>query len=93
MKLGYTKLKPIVKGVTHMTKIQKKYWVDILLLISGVICLATGYILDFHIIRSRELKQYHIWSGYVMTAAIVLHVIWNAGWLGNMTKQIFGKKK
>ncbi|MDF2563606.1 MAG: hypothetical protein K0Q53_1 [Massilibacillus sp.] len=76
-----------------MTKVMKNYWVDIILLISGVVCLGTGYAIDFHLASTREVgmlvKKMHIWTGYIMTIAILLHVILHMSWLKNVTCKNF----
>lgn len=80
-----------------MTKVVKNYWVDIILLISGVICIATGYVIDFHMLSTKEqamiIKHIHVWSGYFMTIAVIFHVIWHMNWLKNVTGQIFSAPK
>ncbi|MBP2631555.1 MAG: hypothetical protein H6Q70_2183 [Firmicutes bacterium] len=80
-----------------MTKVVKNYWMDIILLISGGVCIGTGYVIDFHLTSTRELammmKKIHIWSGYIMTVAVFFHVIWHMSWLKNVTSQIFSVPK
>lgn len=80
-----------------MTNVVKNYWMDIILLISGVVCLVTGYVMDFHLTSTREahvlMKNLHIWTGYIMTIALIFHVIWHMSWLKNVTCQIFSSAK
>jgi len=80
-----------------MTKVVKNYWMDIVLLVSGVVCIGTGYVIDFRLSSTREIgmmmKQIHIWSGYIMTIAVLFHVIWHMSWLKNVTGQIFSTSK
>lgn len=79
-----------------MAKMQKNYWTDMVLILSGIICVVTGYIFYFKVGGVREIlqmvKSVHIYSAYVMTAALVLHVVYHFGWLRQVTKQIPAKK-
>lgn len=78
-----------------MTKMQKNYWIDIVLLLSGLICVLSGYILDFRLI-SREwigfYKMLHSYSAYLMTIAMVLHFILHWNWMLQVSRQAFSKK-
>ncbi len=78
-----------------MTKIQKNYWIDIVLLLSGLICVLSGYILDFRLI-SREwigfYKNLHSISAYLMTIAMILHFIFHWNWMLQVSRQLVGKK-
>ena len=74
---------------------KKNFWLDVILLISGLICIVTGICLDFHIFPRgdmdilRTFRHVHIYSGYVMAAVLIFHVAWHAGWLKNSAKKIF----
>ena len=76
---------------------KKNYYVDLLLFISGVICIATGVIIDFHLFSGGKatkimLTDWHIYSGYTMMAGLLLHLAWHWGWVKNVTKLLFGNK-
>ena len=75
----------------------KNFWIDVILFISGMICIVTGIILDFHLISGgREifhtLRRIHIYSGYVMAIGIILHVFLHVNWIKTAVKNIFFKK-
>lgn len=60
---------------------------NLLLLIGGIICLASGYILDFKIFREvfdrpkmRIIKEIHIWSGYFFTLFLIWHTLNKLSW-------------
>ena len=78
---------------------KRNFWLDVLLFISGLLCISTGIILDFHLIAIADftilhkLRTIHIYSGYVMAAGIILHIAWHAGWIKSATKQLFFKDR
>lgn len=61
-----------------MKRVKWQVGIDILLLISMLAVLVTGYILDFHLVERPGrgiVKQIHIYGGYVATVLVILHVI------------------
>ncbi len=61
-----------------MKRVKWQVMIDILLLVSMLAVLVTGYILDFHLAeRSGRgiIKKIHIYGGYAATILVVLHVI------------------
>ena len=59
---------------------KKNYGLDWLLFLSGLACIATGIILDFHLIPGgKEAKgpfvMVHRYSGYIMAVAILIKLI------------------
>ena len=83
--------------VAKLDKLQRKYWVDFLLLISFLFCMTTGYLLEFksnvavYLGRSGfgVVKEIHSWSAYVITALIIIHCLENFSWFKTMTKKVF----
>ncbi|MBO4402019.1 MAG: DUF4405 domain-containing protein [Selenomonadaceae bacterium] len=75
----------------------KNFWLDVALFVSGIICIVTGVMLDFHLLPSgdmdirRLVRKIHTYSGYVMAVALIFHVAWHGGWLKAAAKQIFTK--
>ena len=64
-----------------------------ILFLSGLICIVTGIILDFHLVEGgREARKIyrlvHTYSGYVMAVGILIHLIWHADWIKGATKKI-----
>ena len=77
---------------------KKNYWLDWLLFLSGLVCISTGILLDFHLIPGgREAKgpfvMVHRYSGYIMAVGILLHLVWHKSWISAMTKKVFGKQR
>lgn len=76
---------------------RRNFWLDVILLISGAICIGTGLSLDFYLLPAGDfeiryqMRQIHIYSGYVLSAGIILHVAWHAGWFKAAARQFFSK--
>ena len=61
-----------------MKRVKWQVGIDLLLLLSMLAVLVTGYILDFHLVERPGrgiIKQIHIYGGYAATVLVVLHVI------------------
>lgn len=76
---------------------KKNFWLDVILFLSGLICIVTGIMMDFHLTPGgREARflvhNLHIYSGYVMAVGIIFHIIWHGGWIKSAAKNIFRKK-
>jgi hypothetical protein len=76
---------------------KRNFGLDVLLFLSGLICIGTGICLDFHLLAISDyeflhkLRDIHIYSGYVMAVGIIFHIAWHAGWIKSVTKQLFFK--
>ena len=76
---------------------RRNFWLDVILFISGAICIGTGIALDFHLLPAGDfeirhtVRNVHIYSGYVMAVGIILHVAWHLSWLKAAARQIFTK--
>lgn len=58
------------------------YYMNCGLLLVGIVCLVTGYVIDFKFFRTifeREtigtIKHFHKWSGYFFTGFLVWHLM------------------
>lgn len=76
---------------------KKNFLLDVVLFISSLICIATGIVMDFHLISGgREIRffirQAHIYAGYVMAICAVIHLVWHVSWIKTAAKNIFLKK-
>lgn len=76
---------------------RKNYYLDLVLLVSGLICIVTGVVIDFHLFSGGKpvkiiLVDIHTYSGYVMLAGLVLHLKWHWRFIVQMTRQVFLKK-
>ncbi len=79
------------------------YIIDVGLAITFLISAVTGIIkfpeltkyfrAVYLTIPARTLNFLHDWSGIVMTALVLVHIILHWKWIVAMTKKIFGKKK
>ncbi len=76
---------------------KRNFWLDVLLFLSGAICIVTGICLDFHLLPQgdfgirRIVKDIHVYSGYIMAVGIIFHIAWHSGWIKSVTKQLFFK--
>lgn len=74
---------------------KKNFYLDLLLFVSGVICIATGIVLDFHLFggfgNGRALKgiisDIHTYSGYIMMVGLIFHIIWHWKWIKAVAKK------
>ena len=69
---------------------KRNYILDVILFIAAAICIFTGVALDFQWF-GKGLKGLHTYSGYIMAAGILLHLIWHWNWIRSV-KKIFAKK-
>ena len=95
--IRYYKGRQIPHSNERMFFMKRNYYLDCLLFISGIICIVTGLMLDFHLISGgkevRSLyKHIHIYSGYFMGLALIIHLLWHKGWISQATKKILGRK-
>ncbi|WP_158291426.1 DUF4405 domain-containing protein [Desulfosporosinus sp. Sb-LF] len=70
---------------------EKNYYINVPLTIIGFACLISGFLigdksLSFGGINMRSL---HVWTGYIMTGLIVLHLVMHVKWIKNITLGIF----
>lgn len=80
-----------------ISKVDKNYFLDIVLGIIGLVCAITGLIIDF---KPQEfsavvgmVKHLHIWSGYAVIVLVSIHLLWHFSWLEVMTKSIAKVRK
>ena len=74
---------------------KKNFTLDVILLVSALICFITGVMMDFHMIPGgkemrRPFKLLHTYSGYVMAVGIILHLAWHTAWIKSSARKIFG---
>lgn len=74
-----------------LSKSEKNYFVNIPLTVMALVCIVTGFLLDFKS-TAFNAKSLHIWSGYIMTGILVLHFLLHVEWVANLTKTIVRKK-
>lgn len=77
-----------------MTKAEKNYYIDIGLLLIGVVCILTGFALAFKpaflttVLPVFRMKSLHEWTGYLLTALIIVHLLLHFSWMQSMTNLI-----
>lgn len=78
--------------------VKKNYFLDWLLFICILACLITGVLLDFHLIPGgregrRIYREIHRYSGYIMAAGILLHILWHKAWIAMATRRLWKKEE
>ena len=76
---------------------KKNFYLDLILFLSGLICIVTGILMDFRLVPGgREVRFFvrnaHIYSGYVMGIGIIFHIFLHKTWIKSAAKNIFFKK-
>ena len=77
---------------------KKNFYLDLLLFFSGLICLITGIVLDFHLFagggRAAKdmISNIHTYSGYIMMAGLLFHLVWHWQWVKAVAKKQFIKE-
>jgi len=74
-------------------KEDKSNMINMILLIAGLICIITGIIIDFRLLRIGGLKDIHIWAGYIMAMGMIIHVVYHKMWITNMLRRVGISKK
>ena len=73
---------------------KRNFILDILLVVSTLLCVVTGIVLDFHLFSGgRSVKMLlftiHKWSGYGMAVFAVLHFAWHWNWLRHAARTLW----
>jgi cytochrome b subunit of formate dehydrogenase len=82
-----------------MNKTILNYWIDVGLFITFFLVTATGIIKWPSLARKllhwplREISLIHDWSGIVMAALVIVHLILHWNWIVNVTKNLILKKR
>ena len=77
---------------------RRNFFLDLILFVSGLICIVTGIMLDFHLMPQgdfgirRVVKDFHVYSGYIMAVGFIFHIAWHGSWIKAAAKQLFFKK-
>lgn len=74
-----------------LSKPEKNYFINITLTVMALVCIVTGFLLDFRL-NVFNAKLLHIWSGYIMTGILALHFLMHVEWIANLTKTILHNK-
>ena len=75
---------------------KKNFYLDLILFLSGLICIVTGIFLDFHLVPGGKevrhvVRLVHTYSGYIMAVGIIFHIFWHFDWIKNSVKKIFAR--
>lgn len=70
---------------------EKNYYINIPLTIIGFACLISGFLIGDKSMSlgGINLKSLHVWTGYIMTGLIGLHLLMHVKWIKNITTGIF----
>lgn len=87
--------------MNNMEKVWVNYFIDIGLLISGLVVMITGIIklpeLNFlqlyKLINFPTMSFVHDWSGVIFTILVIVHLFLHWNWILCMTKKLFQKKE
>lgn len=77
---------------------KKNFYLDLLLFFSGLTCILTELIIDFHLFTGGKavkvlLTDIHIYSGYAMSIALIFHLIWHWKWVRAVSSQLTNSSK
>lgn len=80
------------------SKGEKNYLIDVVLGIVGLLCMATGVLLQFRpafIMNAVQLplKELHVWTGYGMLAGVAVHLLMHSKWIKALTKNMVGSRR
>ena len=83
------------------TKPEKNYFINVVLTIISLVCIITGFMItsgpfsggSLNLGRYLEMRTLHTWTGYIMTAIIVIHLLMHVKWIKSVTKNLFNRKK
>lgn len=77
------------------SKAEKKYYVDIFMFMMGFACIITGFLLKFRSVSAPGANTWvlHEWTGYLVTAFIIIHLVMHSAWIKAATKNLLAKKK
>jgi hypothetical protein len=86
-----------------MYRAQLKYFVDVGLAVSFILCFVTGVVkfpgfvraigATHRVLPMRDLTLIHDWTGVLMGLLVLAHLVLNYRWIITMTRQIFGRKR
>ncbi len=70
---------------------EKNYYINIPLTIIGFACLISGFFIGDKSMSlgGVDIKSLHIWTGYIMTGLIGVHLLMHVKWIKNITMGIF----
>lgn len=74
-----------------ISKAEKNYYINIPLTIIGVACLISGFLLQNKstLLGGINIRNLHVWTGYLLTVLIGLHFVMHLKWIKTMTSGIF----
>lgn len=75
-----------------LSKVERNYFLDILLGIIGLVCIITGLIMNFKpqafLAVFGMIKNLHTWTGCALAFLTFVHVLWHLSWVQAMTNSI-----
>jgi len=84
-----------------MEKVWINYWIDVGLLISGIIVMISGilklrelsFLNIYKIIHLPTLSMLHDYFGVIFTILVIIHLVMHFNWIMSMTKTLVKKGK
>jgi hypothetical protein len=76
-----------------LSKSEKNYYLDIALLLFGLISIITGIAISIKppalmpFLKAINIKSLHEWSSYTLTILVLLHLVLHMDWIKAMTKK------
>lgn len=76
-----------------LSKPERNYYLNILLLFFGIICVLTGIALAIKppalmpFLMTIHIKSFHEWASYALTVLIMLHLVFHIDWIKAMMKK------
>lgn len=83
-----------------LSKSEKRYLLDVMLIILGFVCAVTGIAIKFRpkflsaIMVTLRFNELHAWSGYIMTLLVIWHILIHLDWAISIKKNslLIGKE-
>jgi len=81
------------------SKVEKNYFINIMLVIIGFTCMFTGVALAFKpgflmsFLAAIKFKSLHEWTGYVLIVLIGWHILMHSEWIKTVTDKMRNDKK
>ncbi|MBU2702250.1 membrane-bound ClpP family serine protease [Sporomusaceae bacterium BoRhaA] len=81
-----------------LSKPERNYYLNIILLVLGTICVLTGIALAIKppslmpFLMSIHIKSLHEWTSYALTILVMFHLAFHLNWIKAMTKNKINKK-
>lgn len=85
-----------------MVRVEIRYSINLILLVTFAVSAVSGYILWFILppgkfsflgVTRRDWIVVHMWSSLIFTFSLIAHLVINMGWMVKVTKKLFFSKE